>query len=1035
MSNLFSRLSVPFAMAFLCWSAAAPAQDNHIIQHYTNENGLPANGIRGMELDKKNGFLWIGTQAGLVRFDGAHFSSFPGSWNLPTNGRIFVLTRNREGAIFCADDNFSVSRIDNFQPVFALADTFFIPPSRPSGARFFSRPVKEVVERLRSLKTSSYLPPRVLFHDEAGDSSSFSFIRSGHGYQYQAAHDTLLDFPGFETVIRINKATYFVRPNLQLYWYSDSLEKLLPVRIHGQPYGDQKGEQGPRLIWTPGMKAPFIIWRQDLWILEGSRDSLQLKPLCSGCCPKNGDITSIQLWEEKGLLFLGSEVNGLYVVRTPFIRSVRAMPGGDAGSAEYAQAEQEPGIITTASGFGFTSQGTLASGKPAFRFTGSNIYRDGQGDYWYSSVDTIVRFHHADGHFTKIPVNDRAAKKVFAEMDHHMYVISELAIIEVTGNRYRKLYKLPDSTHDLKGFITPDAAVEWKPGILAIAGEKLLLWDRKRPASLDTIVIPGLVTKVRALLRYGDYLLIGTYGQGFFMYKNGVVKKMPTDKQQYLSYAHCFMTDDSGFCWISTNHGLFKASLHALVAAYEDDLKEIYYHYFGKDDGILNTEFNGGCQPCALKLSSGLFSFPTMNGMVLLDPHAGPATPPEGQLFIEAVLTDTVSLPATDSVLQNLPGDIRDLRFRLSLSQFSNPENIYFSYMLESYNTEWQAQDITQNSTLHFGGLKPGSYTLRMRVRNGFEPGQARIIACTFQIPAPWYQRWWFYGLCAFGFFAFTWGMVKWRTGQIAKRKQELQDLVAIQTENIEMQTRQLESQLHQLKDQQARLQEDNDIKARLIGIISHDMISPLKFMTYMGKKLRDGYPPSSPSHETASFIINIARELEMLSLNMLSWIRFHHQSVQMQPETFNLHQLLTESVEIASTLAREKDIGLFIDVPPDMEVRQFRQAIGVIVYNIAMNAVKYTREGQVRIEAGYTDGHLSLAITDTGVGMPAGMTERLNNTGDITPDDVPPATKSQFGYVIVKDLLRLVGGGMKVESTLHKGTKVMLSFGKPTVS
>ncbi|HSC37159.1 MAG TPA: ATP-binding protein, partial [Chitinophagaceae bacterium] len=552
---------------------------------------------------------------------------------------------------------------------------------------------------------------------------------------------------------------------------------------------------------------------------------------------------------------------------------------------------------------------------------------------------------------------------------------------------------------------------------------------------LDTIVIPGLATKIRALLKYGDYLLIGTYGQGFFMYKNGVVKKMPLDKQEYLSYAHCFMTDSKGFCWISTNHGLFKVSLHALAAAYENDLKEIYYHYFGKDDGIFNTEFNGGCQPCALKLSSGLLSFPTMNGMVLFDPQKGPVAPPGGQLFVEAVLADTLALPATDSVLQNLPNDIRDLRFRLALSQFGNPENIYFSYMLEPYNREWQTQDITQNNTLHFGGLKPGAYKLRMRIRNGFEPGQARTMECTFRIPEPWYQRWWFYGLCIAGFFAFTGGLVRWRTAHMAKRKQELQDLVATQTQSIAMQTRQLESQLDQLKTQQLKVQEDNNIKARLIAIISHDLVSPLKFMSYMGKKLRDAHPASSSSHDTAGFIVNIAQELELLSLNMLNWIRFHHESVQMRPEAFHLQQLLTESVEIAATLAREKGIALVIDVPPQMEVFQFRQAIGVIIYNLAMNAVKYTTEGRVGIGARYADGRLSLFITDTGAGMPPEMVHRLNSTGGITSTDVPQATKSQFGYVIIKDLLRLAAGSMQVESIPGKGTTVKLSFDKPTVS
>ncbi len=53
---------------------AIPAYSQHyIIEHFSNENGLPVQSIKGMALDKNSGFLWVGTQAGLVRFDGRHF--------------------------------------------------------------------------------------------------------------------------------------------------------------------------------------------------------------------------------------------------------------------------------------------------------------------------------------------------------------------------------------------------------------------------------------------------------------------------------------------------------------------------------------------------------------------------------------------------------------------------------------------------------------------------------------------------------------------------------------------------------------------------------------------------------------------------------------------------------------------------------------------------------------------------------------------------------------------------------------------------
>jgi signal transduction histidine kinase len=1016
----------------LLFLLAPPAhgQGNYIIQHYTNENGLPANGIKGIELDKKNGFLWVGTQGGLVRFDGRHFTGFTTGREAVTSSRIALIARNREGAIFFGDDNFLVSRINSNQAVFVLKDTFFMVPFRPGAGGYDIRPPEKVAEKLHTLKPSAFLPPWVVFRDEAGDSSSFSFVHFGHVYHYQATRNKLLDFPGFYSIVKLNKETYFARSGLELSWYNDSLGNLQPVRIHGLPYGNSWEKERPHLLWMPGMDAPLIISGRDVWKLTGKNDSLSLQPLCRGCCPQNSNITYAQIWEEQGILFLGSETNGLYVVKTPFLYPVRAEPAIEAGRAEYAQVEAMPGTVTTASGLGFTPQGALITAKSGFQFPNSNIYQDRQGDCWFTIADTIVHFHHRDGRRTKIPTGAWAYKMVFAEMDGRMYVISDLAIAEITGDRYRLLYKLPDSANDLKGFLAPDAAIEWKPGILAIATEKLLFFHQDRPAVLDTIPISGLTTKVRTLRKYGDYLLIGTYGQGFYIYKDGVVKKMPLDKNGYLSHAHCFMPDEKGYCWISTNHGLFKASLQALTTAWEKDLPEIYYQYFGKEDGIFNTEFNGGCQPCAIKLSSGLFSFPTMNGVAILDPLQSHSPPPGGQIFIDEVQIDTASHQAGDDYLQTLPYHARNLRFRLALPYFGNPENIYFSYKLEPYNDEWETQDIIQNNTIQFGGLKPGSYTLYLRVRNGFEPDQFGITMVEFRILKPWFQTWWFYLLCVLGFITLIAGVVKWRTATIAKRKEELQELVTLQTKNLEQQSKQLENQLRQLQNQQARLEEDNNIKARLIGIISHDMISPLKFMGYMSKRLRDVFPESDPSYHTASFIANVAQELESLSVNILNWIKFHHQSVKMKPERFTLHQLVTESVEIPATLAKEKGLIFNIDVPEHMEMVQYRQAMGVIVYNLSMNAMKYTEKGSVSIKSESAKEGVILTVIDTGPGMSPELIRKLNSTETFVAGySVGETSKYQFGYVIIKDLLRLVNGSMKVDSVENKGTTVTLEF------
>jgi signal transduction histidine kinase len=1002
------------------------SQNNYIFHHYTNENGLPANGIKGIELDKKTGFLWIGTQAGLARFDGTYFKRFGSAKNPEAAFRINFISRNHEGTIYCEDEHFSVYQIKEHRPEFVVTDSTLEAPTMLQGGRFALKPLKQLTENLRRHSRSSFLPAWIIFNDETEDSTSFSILSFDHACHYDAATDSLFVLQGFESFVKLDGHVYFSRPNLELWEFESKQKKFVPVPVAGIPEWNGSTGEKPRFIWKPGMKEPLLIYRRNIWKLQRTVNGLELSLLCRSCTPADANIVDIQVWEEQGIIFLGSVVNGLYVVKNAFLQSLSADTLEESGKVKYAQAEIRPGVISS---LPLYQTEDLPYRKTGIRFYPYTFFRDQKGGYWLHSKDTIVHFMPGGKSHSIIVLNDGSFKIMFAEIQNRIYAISDIAIGEVIGDHYRLIYKLPLRSNNFNNTLNPDAVIEWKPGILAIAAAKLVLFDTEKRNSLDTIPIPGLTGKVRSLLKYGDYLLIGTYGQGFYIYKNGIVKKMPLDNNQYLSYPHCFMGDDNGFCWISTNHGLFKASFNALVAAFERNLHEIYYQYFGKEDGISNTEFNGACQPCALKLGNGSFSFPSMNGVVVFNPNKQHALAPSGHIFIEEILADSVSYQANSHSLHTLPYNLKNLRFKLSLPQFSNQENIYFSYKLQPYSDDWETQDIIQNNILQFGGLKPGNYKLYLRVRNGFEPDQFGTTIVQFTILKPWYQKWWFYVLCFLAFITVTWGLVKWETANVTKRKKELQRQVTVQTESIASQSKQLEYQLNQLQDQQVRLEDDNKIKARLIAIISHDMISPIKFMGFVSKKLRDAFPSSDPVYRSAESMVTISQELESLSVNMLNWIRFHYETDKLKPGWFDLQDTVNESTEIASTLAIEKGIKLFNEVPAGIRVFQYRQAISVIIYNLAINAVKYTSTGEIKISYHSSGNYFSLILSDTGKGMSTELVKTLNSQDALIADSATgDAKKFQFGYAIIKDLIQLVNGSMKIESEIEKGTRVTIS-------
>lgn len=117
------------------------------------------------------------------------------------------------------------------------------------------------------------------------------------------------------------------------------------------------------------------------------------------------------------------------------------------------------------------------------------------------------------------------------------------------------------------------------------------------------------------------YVVIGAYGKGIYIYKDGEIKSFPLDKNLFLQYAHCFVRDNLGYVWISTNRGLFKASSADMIRAFETNTSFVYYHYVGKSGGMEMTELNGGCSPCGLTLQDGTLSFPSMGGLLWVRPN------------------------------------------------------------------------------------------------------------------------------------------------------------------------------------------------------------------------------------------------------------------------------------------------------------------------------------------------------------------------------------------------------------------------------
>src|SRR5688572_15093311 len=112
------RISI-LLLSFLFPVTEIFSQNSYTVRTYSTDNGMPSNGIKGLQWDEATGFLWIATEAGVVRFNGIDLKNF---YSQNTSGfsseRMMFLVRNYDNRVLTADQTGNVFRIEKNRVVF-----------------------------------------------------------------------------------------------------------------------------------------------------------------------------------------------------------------------------------------------------------------------------------------------------------------------------------------------------------------------------------------------------------------------------------------------------------------------------------------------------------------------------------------------------------------------------------------------------------------------------------------------------------------------------------------------------------------------------------------------------------------------------------------------------------------------------------------------------------------------------------------------------------------------------------------------------
>jgi ligand-binding sensor domain-containing protein/two-component sensor histidine kinase len=259
-------------------------------------------------------------------------------------------------------------------------------------------------------------------------------------------------------------------------------------------------------------------------------------------------------------------------------------------------------------------------------------------------------------------------------------------------------------------------------------------------------------------------LWIGTHGDGLFRFRDGKFTNVTAKQGLYDNLAFAILEDDAGNLWMSGNKGIYRASLAELNEVADGRRATLNSFSYGSLDGMLSRECNGA-NPAGARTRDGRLWFPTIKGVVVVEPKTSAAKPP--LVALEQVLVDNQKLPAEQRI-DIQPGQ-SDLEIRFTALNWNRPAQTRFRYQLAGLDAGWV--EAGERRTAFYAHLPPGDYAFRVIADNGEGVWNEAGPSLAVKVLPPFYLTAWFRFLAVSGSLVLVWVAVQRRVRRVEKQR------------------------------------------------------------------------------------------------------------------------------------------------------------------------------------------------------------------------------------------------------------------------
>lgn len=713
-SMVMRALVVCGAIAWLAMSQDALALDSHrgITQYaqtrFEAHDGLAHNLVNSM-VQTPDGYLWAGSEEGLNRYDGVTFTTFDHrkTDGIPTN--TFTVLALVDGELWAGTRDHGVLRRANgeFHPVVWAPDA--------------------ASAQIRALTEDHGGSVWIGLHDRG-----IVRLRDGAQIGTLTAEDDGLPSDEVRSILAAHDGSMWIATFRGLaQWRAGhvlggprGLDGIAIDEVVEDPDGDLwcatanglAHVHGDRVEWVAADRLPTRRVRQllfdrdrNLWIGTGSGVARMTPDGQVELLPHPASMVLALFEDSEGDVWIGTE-GGLDRLRDgdaiPFSAPQGATSdtvmtvAGDRTGAIWIGADA--GLFRVAPGQG---QATKIAGEHGTIF---GIFNDARGDVWFGARDgSIGRWR--DDAFAWIGHREWERVRGFAETGDTMWIGADHGLFRLRGDR------IDDAEAVMTGVavsaITPDP----NGGLWLATESGVMHWRDGEFVPIPAGGPPNNTSAATIQFDPDGTMWVTTEGAGLWRLRNGAWYGFTTKDGLYDDLVWRALDDGHGNFWMSSNRGITRVSRQQLEERAAGTRTSVDYVLYGEADGMLSRECDGSMDPAGSRMPDGRLWFPTVKGVVVIDPaHLHKSQPADA--LIDSVRIDGQLQQAADA-LDLLP-DTKRLELAYTAPALRDPDRLRFRYQLEGFDRAWndaRAQRIAQ-----YTNLSPGHYRFIVQAgRNG----------------------------------------------------------------------------------------------------------------------------------------------------------------------------------------------------------------------------------------------------------------------------------------------------------------------------